>query len=165
MHRSRPNRANKWHELLKEGLMPPSRWVPISMGFRLWSVAKRTSEWKPKGRIYSQVHLPRAQPFQEGLAFHTYHLANTLSQYDDQVACNDAKWANLLQVQMRTQIFDPHEPIPLISFLPPLNLACVTNGIDGDTSIKLLHFFLEKQSAAWLNSRIAPSSNLSHKSQ
>lgn len=66
-----------------------------------------------------------------------------------------ANWTKGLQVQMNTTIFHPYDPISIIPFLSSFKLACDTNGIHEIAAMWLLHFFLEKQAAAVVNSRIA----------
>lgn len=57
----------------------------------------------------------------------TYLLANTLSRYDAKVACKVAKWANCIQVQMKTSSFNLFGKRIIFTFLSSVKLACDTN--------------------------------------
>lgn len=49
---------------------------------------------------------PAKERVQEALYYKSDRFAERLSQYDDQVARSETKWAEWLQVQMKLQVFD-----------------------------------------------------------
>lgn len=66
---------------------------------------------------------------------------------------------------MKTNIFDPYYPIQIISFFSSFKLDCDTNGIHEVVAMWLLHFFMNKQAAAALDSTIALCAKSSQKRQ
>lgn len=68
-----------------------------------------------------------------------------------------------LRIQMKTIIFDHYDPIFIISFRSQSKFGCDTNAINEGASMSLLHFFMKKNAAAVLNSRIAVRARSSNK--
>lgn len=66
---------------------------------------------------------------------------------------------------MKASIFDSLDSIFIIDLLSSLKLACETNGIHESATLWLLHFFIKKQAAFALNSRIALKSKFLRKCQ
>lgn len=91
--------------------------------------------------------------FCDALDHQIYPLADKSSNYDDRPSKSVTTWTKWLQVQLRTNLFDSLDFISIISFLSTFKLACDTNGTHKDSAIRLLHFFMKKPAAVYLNSR------------
>lgn len=102
--------------------------------------------------------------FWKALVHRKYQLADNSSHQDDKVAQSLAKWTNLLEVQIRSKIFDSFDLICIPRFLSAFELALDTNGYMKGPPLWMLHFFMECPSAMVLNARIALKS-MSHNSQ
>lgn len=56
--------------------------------------------------------------FLRELAYHTYHLNDSLTSFDSNVFKKIPDLMPRLNTQMISNIFDPTDPIPILSFLP-----------------------------------------------
>jgi len=58
-----------------------------------------------------------------------------------------------MEVQLKSQIFDPMDPITILSFLPAFKTACDSNGIHEGAAMWLFQFFVKKTAKAALSAR------------
>lgn len=63
--------------------------------------------------------------------------------------------AKRMNAQMITPMFNPCDPIPIISFLIWIKLASDTNGVREVSAMWLFHFFINKISSAVQNARLS----------
>lgn len=49
-----------------------------------------------------------------------------------------------LEVQLKSQIFDGHDPLSILGFLLAVHMALDTNGIHEDAAMWLFHFFTKE---------------------
>lgn len=76
------------------------------------------------------------------------------SEYDETVPKNIAKWAKILQTQMRSHTSDAFDPIYVISFLSSFKFACAVSRIHGGAVMRFFPIFMKISSAAALNARL-----------
>lgn len=128
-----------------------------------------SSRWVHHEDYVKELELKAIRPvnncYREALSLRRYGLANTLNRNDDQVGCNVAYWAKHRQVQMRTSILDPFDPISIIATLSSFKLACATNDIHEGAAMWHLQFSLKQQATGSLKSKILLRTRSSRKCQ
>lgn len=65
----------------------------------------------------------------------------------------EIKWESRLQLQMKEQIFDPIDTIPIIRLLHAFNIACYNYDIHERVALWLLPYFMEKSTTETLAKR------------
>lgn len=84
--------------------------------------------------------------------------ADECFKYNDCVDKRIVKWAKRFQVQIKTNILDSFDPIPIIEFITTFKLASDTNGAHTGASFWLLPSLVKKMASTTLKYLIALSS-------
>lgn len=89
------------------------------------------------------------------LDYRTYRPADRWSHYDNEVAPNVAKWFKHQQVQLRLRIFHSFNPLSILSFLFGLNVTYDRDGVQDESVLWLLQYFMKRPAPAALIACIA----------
>lgn len=93
----------------------------------------------------------------------SYFLADRCQHQDDDVAKHIAQLAKRLKVQLKSQMFDRFDLIPIFSFLLAFQMTRDTNDIHEGVVMWLFHIFMKEPAGAALSaSTCLTSSRWSH---
>lgn len=93
--------------------------------------------------------------FTNALNFNNYHPDMQTQKYDGRIFGKRAKWAKLMDVQMRSVNFKPSEPISMRSFLQNFRSSCDCNGIYRAAGMWLFQHSLKDRTKAALVHRVS----------
>jgi len=91
--------------------------------------------------------------FRRALDYRTYLLNDRSTKFNSGVTKQIAKMVRRMDVQMKSQIFDPVDPITILSFLPAFKTACDSNGIHEGAAMWLFQYFVKKTTKAAIVAR------------
>lgn len=101
-------------------------------------------QWDGHGTVKTYRALEFINPvnnrYREVFDFCPYSLANISRRYDELGAKNVAKLTKRLSLLVKTSIFGPFDPIPIITFPLSFSLACDTNAVPVGAAMSLFRF-------------------------
>lgn len=82
------------------------------------------------------------------LDYSTYRLADQSPHCDDEIARKVSKLAKEVEFQLKSQKCEGYNPISILSFLQPFQMALDTIGIHESAAMWQFHFFIKIRPAA-----------------
>lgn len=104
-----------------------------------------------------EVFRPANDRARISMDFHRYCSEDRSTRYNKQAAKNFAKWVSTLQVQMKSRLFDPMDPLSRIRFLHAYKMSCDNSGLQEANAVWLVPFLMKEKAV------LAPTACLSLK--
>lgn len=79
--------------------------------------------------------------YRTSLDYNICHLFNRSQNYEGNVASKIAKMKRRLDVQLKSQNVNGYDPVSILGFLPPFQMASDTNGFHKGAAMWLFPFF------------------------